>query len=87
MTAPADVNTVVWTVALIVDVVLACAVAGRWAWLGRARATTRGLRVGLFVSTLTVVWVYPGIVAAIGVLLIASLRKVVPRYRRPVGSS
>ena len=75
MLATPDFNLIVWTSGLALAAAAALTIACRWLWLGRSRATGRWLNALLCVGLLTVVWVYPGLVAAVAILVVALAKR------------
>ena len=69
-----DLAMVLWTVGALASVGLIATAIVRWR-LGRSAAIPPWLAAALFVAITTVIWVYPGIVAALIVGAVASVRR------------
>jgi hypothetical protein len=78
-----SVALVGWTLALVALVALVALAVYRWRRLGRERALTPLLKSAILVCVLTIVWVVPGLVAAVAVGAVALLVNAVHLARSP----
>jgi hypothetical protein len=76
MLDPPNFNTILWTIGVVTLVGVLATIAVRWVAFGRLKAMNRPIKAVLAVAVLTVIWAYPGIVAAGVLALFAAIRRI-----------
>lgn len=71
-----DMSMVIWTVALIATIGLGIVGAYRWARFGARRGLPPLFRAALACCVLTLVWVYPGVVAGLVITAAVGARSI-----------
>jgi hypothetical protein len=82
VTIAPSIGVIGWTMGFVLFAVVVVIIGIRWSRLGRDEATTPVLTALLIVAVLTVVWLIPGVVAALGIAMITVSRRV----RRTIGA-